>query len=360
MRACSMVRWLLSAASRAFVVLALAAALPLLSPTAFATTYQITELGNLPGFRSAIPTDINSEGTVAGYLTTPDASSAFVWDSHSGMRSIAGSTDYSVAEAVNDAGQVVGYAYVAGSGPRAFVWDTTAGFRYLNIPGASQSYALDINNRGDVVGHLLYPQTAFVYTDGTATLLSRPDLEALYARAINESRTIAGEAGYTHIFGAYVWDYATPAGFAAIDGTAVDINEAGQIACNLSSYISRDYSAVFDAQGNLVHYLAYMPGCNAARVESINDDGYCVGESWGGGTGYACVWDPSGQVQSLPTPYSGGTQAWGINNGGQIVGYGLDAEGRAHGLLWTPVPEPSSLLALLCGGSGLALLRRKR
>ena len=43
----------------------------------------------------------------------------------------------------------------------------------------------------------------------------------------------------------------------------------------------------------------------------------------------------------------------GTNDNGWIVGYSTDALGFEHAVLWMPVPEPSSILALLCGIGGM-------
>lgn len=51
-----------------------------------------------------------------------------------------------------------------------------------------------------------------------------------------------------------------------------------------------------------------------------------------------------------------------ISNAGHIVGYGLNAQGRAEAFLLTPiVPEPSSLMALAGGLLALGgVIRRRR
>jgi probable HAF family extracellular repeat protein len=52
----------------------------------------------------------------------------------------------------------------------------------------------------------------------------------------------------------------------------------------------------------------------------------------------------------------------GINDSGQIVGYGVNPSGQTHAFLLTPTPEPSTLcLAITCGSMLLAshLCRRR-
>jgi probable HAF family extracellular repeat protein len=47
------------------------------------------------------------------------------------------------------------------------------------------------------------------------------------------------------------------------------------------------------------------------------------------------------------------SEALGINNLGQVVGWAETSSGPWRAVLWTPIPEPTSLLALLCGLGGL-------
>ena len=65
--------------------------------------------------------------------------------------------------------------------------------------------------------------------------------------------------------------------------------------------------------------------------------------------------------KALPT-YPEDTRSWanGINNNGQIVGVLYDTY-TEHAVLWQPVPEASSFLALFCGIislSGIAWRKR--
>ena len=59
----------------------------------------------------------------------------------------------SEATGINDVGAVTGTVYLEGLG-HAFLWADGKGVRDLGVlPGKRGSYALGINNRGDVVGY---------------------------------------------------------------------------------------------------------------------------------------------------------------------------------------------------------------
>jgi hypothetical protein len=51
------------------------------------------------------------------------------------------------------------------------------------------------------------------------------------------------------------------------------------------------------------------------------------------------------------------SQATGIDDGGNIVGYGF-ANSHNYAILWTPVPEPQTLILLCIGAVGLVKIVR--
>jgi probable HAF family extracellular repeat protein len=106
----------------------------------------------------------------------------------------------SIAVAINDAGQVVGYSRLAGGDQRAFVY---AGGKMKNLgtlPGGTQSFAYGNNKQGQVVGSSDAkegPLHAFIYNNGSMRDLNQmiPSDSGWVlseARAINEAGQIVG------------------------------------------------------------------------------------------------------------------------------------------------------------------------
>ncbi|MCK4849790.1 MAG: DUF3466 family protein [Phycisphaerae bacterium] len=137
------------------------------------STNGMQDLGDLPGGNDySLAYDVNDSSQVVGYSDTQTGTNpstgqpiygdrAFLWDSVNGMvdlGSLPAIDGWSNARAINNVGQVVGVsrALIAGGGEEnhAFIWDTTNGMVDLGVlPDGNSSYALDINNAGEVVGN---------------------------------------------------------------------------------------------------------------------------------------------------------------------------------------------------------------
>jgi probable HAF family extracellular repeat protein len=129
---------------------------PLLIPTfggkGWNTPADINGRGQVVGFAD-IPGDV-----VDGVLTPFPLPYGFIWSAQTETRKILplpGDT-YTIAYAINDAGQVVGQSFGGPEGSRAFIWQDgkTYDLNALIPPGSPLYlvYAEGINNRGEITG----------------------------------------------------------------------------------------------------------------------------------------------------------------------------------------------------------------
>ncbi|MCL4553300.1 MAG: DUF3466 family protein [Candidatus Marsarchaeota archaeon] len=105
------------------------------------------------------------------------------------------------------------------------------------------------------------------------------------------------------------------------------------------------------------------------QANAINDQGQIAGavnyhyNSYGQQLCTAALWEAGGycvELDNLP----GFAQSWAfdINNAGQILGFVFDSEtDDVRYVIWEPVPEPSGMVALLCGLVGVSsrIVRRR-
>jgi len=103
-------------------------------------------------------------------------------------------------------------------------------------------------------------------------------------------------------------------------------------------------------------------GANSA-ASAINNKGQVVGESFtAGGLVEHAFFYSSGVMIDLNNDIPSGSgwtlvDALGINDSGQIVGYGTNPLGQSDAFLLTPIPEPGLLALLLLAGATI-LFRR--
>jgi probable HAF family extracellular repeat protein len=139
--------------------LPLAFALSCAAAPAFAVSFSLTDLGDLPGGSDfSLAFGINEAGQVAGYSGAATGTRAFRWKSGTmtDLGDLPGGMDDSLALGINDAGQVVGYSGTTNGAFdvfRAFLWDNGNITDLGELPGGiGFSQATGINDSGQVVG----------------------------------------------------------------------------------------------------------------------------------------------------------------------------------------------------------------
>jgi probable HAF family extracellular repeat protein len=319
---------------------------------------------------------INDKGQVAGDLLTDDGWSAFLWDPVEGMSTFGTPAGAFVTwtSDVNNHGQAIGAMNVTADAlhdsevdthNHAFVWDATNGIRDLGtLPGGLDSRAVDINDKGQVVGTFDLPPDSDGACCSTHAVLWDPvtgirDLGALpgggrsEAVAINQSGQVVGDSeGH-----AFLWDPVT--GMRDLGpGQAVDINDKGQVVGTYWGEGPHGGSFVWDpSTGN--RDLGTLPGWTGdIRAMDINNLGQVAGYLYtsshpdrGPLPNRAFMWDPVAGIRDLGGLGTGDYRAFAINDKGQVAGITIPDGGttRTLAVMWSPpslwVPTSTTLKA---------------
>jgi probable HAF family extracellular repeat protein len=322
--------------------------------------YTIKNIGVLKGDTSSTATAISEKGAVVGssFSNETDANglskSRAVTYQKGKLRDLTGGDDRpSSAWAVNASGQIAGFfADVPGSFAAA-VWN---GEETTVLPklGGNVAQAFGMSDDGVVVGGANTAAgnkvLACRWENGEATALPSAT-EGSIASAINGNGQIVGtlENHATLWDGDEVTDLGTLGGPASL---ARSINEKGQVVGHSTTTADGQIGApgthatLWD--GGKMTDLGTLPGSDVSFAWDINADGVVSGSAgdpnaannpnpikllaviWVNGTIY--------NLNDLIPPDSGWVlaQAYGINDQGEIVGFGYN-KGRQRGFVLTPV-----------------------
>lgn len=337
--------------------------------------YRVTALSGLPGGQNSQAVAINDRGQIIGQANANGSAHAVLWDKDALIDiGVLPDNEISFGRGLNSRGDVTGRSE---GGRRAtfpaIVWNQREGLRELPLlPGGRDGYAYAVNDAGQMVGWSAGPgaRVAVLWdTEGVHSLASaRYAIQDSSAYAINATGQIVGytfveekpnrpartpSAGnyfisyYAHAFlwqrGAAI-DLGTPSGFK--NSTATAIANTGEITgYAVRSTEDRSTRAFVWQEGRM--RLLPTPLDQHSRANGINDHGWIVGyvgdfreqaQSFAWKT-RAALWqnDRLIDLNTLLPDDSGWllTEAYGINNRGQIVGVGR-WKGDRRAFLLTP------------------------
>jgi probable HAF family extracellular repeat protein len=304
-------------------------------------TDDLGTLGSAAAGSNSYALSINQSGQVVGYSntladqapehafrTTPDGATVQMTD----LGTFHGNSKRSFGMGINKSGQVVGYAYVPNPGDpgnnttNAFLTtptgklDTAMDLGSLGGPNNPGSLAMGINTAGQVVG---YSNT------GSGRHAFRTEPNASINASTDDLGLLSG----------------------GNESFAMVINDAGQVAGAASTTSGTDKQHAFrtDSSGKLISAsdLGTLQGDTFSEAFAINSAGQVVGAS----APIVCTGNPAGQracfvdvgpgakmvdLNQLIPANSGWLlrEAHGINDSGQIAGWGLIG-GQAHAFLLT-------------------------
>ena len=243
-----------------------------------------TDVMGLP----SVPVDINDRGEVVGTFRYAEFGEAhgFLW--RNGVVAEIGDPAFGLGlfgglAGINGRGQVVGHTESLPGRPgfQAFLWQDGR-FTYLGDLGGGYSIAEAINDRGDVVGRSATAQNemhSFLWRDGVMTDIGG----AVRAVDINDHGQVVGDgysaAGNLH---AFLWNRGAVVDLSptAIWSLAGAVNQRGQVAGTIG-YASDQHAAVW--QDGTMTDLGTLPrpgySTSFSSASDINDRGQVVGWS---------------------------------------------------------------------------------
>ncbi|MBL8765309.1 MAG: hypothetical protein JNM07_13680 [Phycisphaerae bacterium] len=364
--------------------------------------YYITDIGFIGGDTASAAYHVNDYGQVVGYSGAGGNYQPFLWQPVA-PNSITGSIHAigtfggasGAATSINRYGQVSGYSTDSSGNNQMFLWSPTANnwnttggsMHQLGSVGYPNYWPTGINDSGQVAGSatsspVLWTPNTSNGTSGTTQIL--PVSSYGSARALNNGGEAAGHmAGYGGTYqavrytpgsGGYTYkNIGDVLGSAAYGpGAAEGVNDNGIVTGSCSGNASGGQPRAFLWNSSDQVCTIYTPNLLYTAGNDANELGAAVGYFsdapnvtksylYEGAMNGGMTFDPNqfydlqyGIDPSLGWNLLG---AFGINNAGQICGYGV-LNGATHAYLLTPVPAPGP--ALLLGLGALAAARRRR
>lgn len=204
----------------------------------------------------------------------------------------------------------------------------------IDVPGAAYTFPHDINNKGEVVGYFIYAdgeKHGFLFSKGNFTTIDFPNALWTEAWGINDDGEIVGayQDSTTGIVRGFLRSKGT---FVMIDYPGARLTKA--IGINNHSQVIGFYDEVNSfllSQGTFSKVA--VPGTDLTLAQGINDLGEIVGLQQSGNRTHLFLFSQN-TFQRPPLPsYVRESSAYGIDNGGQIIGVYIDRKGLGRGFL---------------------------
>jgi probable HAF family extracellular repeat protein len=324
-----------------------------LSATASAGSYTVRDLGNLGG-TVAVAFRVNEAGQVTGWSTTATGEQhGFRWTAGGGMVDLGTlpSSTFIQPFGINDQGDIVGEDDLTSGSQRAVLWPAGGGIHDLGTLGGPSAIALGINNQGEVVGFSTLasggPTHGFVWTaqggmkdvgtfQGTNTRLRTID----NAGTTGAGSGNVGSGGQAH---AVLWSPTT--GFQDLGTLGGAVSYAARIndrrvVVGFSFTPTSTHAFRWTQATGMVDLGALNGPDGTSEAIDVSDGGQAVGSSTteaDPANSHAVLWNAAGSIQRLPE-FAGETdsEAFGLNEVGNLVGFADTPDGRTHALLWVP------------------------
>ena len=318
-------------------------------------TWTVTDLGTLPAHRYAFvqPIALNDRGEVAAQLTWDvgdhPKQDAFLWRNGKRTGLAYGKSSWVDVAAINNNGDVVGDASVPSKNSSVSVLWRNGKATALGTLGGTASEAVAINDRGQVIGISRTPTAtrhAFIWQSGTITDLGTLGGDDAFPTAINNEGQVIGEsttaAGAEH---AFLWQNGAMTDLGSLNGNssvARAINDSGEIVGDIDSPVGEGYpiEAVVWTNGTLTELGTFgAPGARGRAVDRQGDVLVELADKAGDSAGGVLLRDgrpsrirPLGG--SVPVNQGGSLVLTGLNNRGEVAGYGYTRRGARRSFIW--------------------------
>jgi probable HAF family extracellular repeat protein len=300
--------------------------------------YTATELASLPAGSSRVVRAMNDAGEIVGGAGRGGRHRGFLLKSGP-LEEIRGrpGSDYSTAFAINNLGQVVGWANSA-SGMRAFRSSRgKASIELGPLPNDIGSAAFGINQRGEAVGYSSgsIGVRAVVWTRAGAVqaLPTLPGCDSSRAVAINDRGDVIGVCDTPSGPSAVLWEGGVVQDLGTLPGDtsseALSVNANGMIVGSSGDPEAEHHAVLWPSDGGPIQDLDTLPGGTSSRALAINNQGEVVGTSEASAGDHAFLWTEQGGMQDLNELLTSRfgfvlTHAVAINARGVIVAIGVD------------------------------------
>jgi uncharacterized membrane protein len=286
----------------------------------------MADLGTLEGGILSQATGINAHNVVIGTSEVgQETRLAFVKHPGEDMVALGGPYVRSEGGAINDHGVIVGSAANAGERSHAVIWKADGTPRDIEVDASYESYAVDVNNGGLVIGSAVdltsegTASRAFVYNSHTGDVTYLPWGKT--AHGINDAGDIVGRA---------------------CRGTV----------CSAAMWTAGSYELI---------PLAGLGGRQSTQAQDINAAGQIVGEGPGPSTRVSLYWPSASQPPvEIPLPVAEYSSIVAINDHGEAVGYAPSRavlwDATTNEITWLgPADELRSSFALDINEHGIAV-----
>ncbi len=308
--------------------------------------YTITELnyGNEPENIVFVPKAINSDGTIVGISVHETHLVSLVYQQNSMVEPPELSPQIFVGFDINEQGTFVGFSWMTS---HAFLYGNDGSTNladFLDTTEFTSSFAFGLNNHNNFVGTLGqagYASTAFVFENQTLSYIDmcNSDLSRAEARDINDNGTIVGfctDTAFEH-FNTFI-RYQDEFMLLEIEGRenllASEINDHDVIVGSYTTAENELHGFTYNLQTEAFDDIGFI---GTRPVMNINNQGVVIIT----GDVDKLIYNPDKGLKKLEelvdlSEWQSIREINGINDKGQIVGYGTNALGENRGFILNP------------------------